>query len=66
MALHSLDAAFQRLSLGQMLGQLVAAGAELKRLLHLLKHLLVVAEGDSLELSLNSRPVGHICGSRFG
>lgn len=59
-ALHSLDTAFQRLSLDQMLRQPVAASAELKGLLHLLKHLLVVAEGESWELSLNGRPVRHI------
>lgn len=53
---HSPDAASQRLSLGQMFGQLVAAGAELKGLLHLLEHLLVAVEGDSTELSLNGRP----------
>lgn len=54
--LHSLRTALQGLSLCEMLREFVAASAELKGLLHLLEHLLVVAEWDSSSLSLNSRP----------
>lgn len=56
MALYSLHTALQGLSLGEMLGEFVAAGAELEGLLHLLEHLLVVAERDSFCLSLESSP----------
>lgn len=56
MALHSLYTTFQGLSLAEMLWEFVAAGAELKGLLHLLEHLLVVAEGDSFSLSLDGSP----------
>lgn len=55
-ALHSLHTALQGLSLGEMLWELVAARAELEGLLHLLEQLLVVAEQDSLRLSLNGSP----------
>lgn len=56
LSLRSLHTALQGLSLGEMLWEFVAASAELKGLLHLLEHLLVVAERDSFSLSLNSRP----------
>lgn len=55
-ALHSLHTALQGLSLGEMLWQFVAAGAELEGLLHVLEQLLVVAEPDSFRLSLKSSP----------
>lgn len=55
-ALYSLHTALQGLSLGEMLRESVAAGAELEGLLHPLEHLLVVAERDPFCLSLESSP----------
>ena len=43
-ALHSLHTALQGLPLGETLWEFVAARAELKGILHLLEHLLVVSE----------------------
>ena len=50
--------AFEGLCTRQVVGQFAAAGAELKGLLHLLEHLLVVLEGDFFGLPLNSSPAG--------
>lgn len=43
-SLHSLHAALQGLSLGEIFGEFVTAGAELESFLHPLEHLFVVAE----------------------
>lgn len=55
-ASHSLHAALQGLSLGEVLREFVAARAELEGLLHLLEHLLVAAERDGLWISLHGSP----------
>ena len=53
-----LPTAFEGLCSRQVVGQFAASGAELKGLLHLLEHLLVVLEGDYFGLPLNSFPAG--------
>lgn len=53
MTCHLLPAALQALTLGETRRQFVAAGAKLEGLLHLLEHLLVVAERDPRGLPLH-------------
>lgn len=55
-ALHSLPTAFQGLPHAEMFREFVAPGTELEGFLHLLEHLLVVAEQESFSLSLHGSP----------
>lgn len=54
--LDSPDTALKALSLAEMLWELVAAGAELKGILHLFKHLLVVPKRYTFGLPLDRTP----------